>query len=118
MKKMYHASKSPNLDTEGIKTNQKTLNSFFPRSDYIFLGTIKYILDQYFRYTPPGIYYFYEVDVTDVPLVDFRFIGQKKTPTEIPPENVKKIAVYKVDRRRKKYFQRIEHVKQKNKSDG
>jgi hypothetical protein len=107
--KMYHASKSPKLDIDGIKINQKTLNSFYPKSDYIYLGTLRYILSQYFQYTPRGKYFMYEVDVTDIPLFDFNFIGQKRTSVKISPENVRKICAYRVGwpETKKKRFRRI-----------
>lgn len=57
-----HASMRSNLDLVGIKCFSAPLVSY-KKSPYVFLGTLDYLVKQYFKYAPKGEYYLYEVDV-------------------------------------------------------
>ena len=65
----YHASPDPNLDKKGLNPNSIPLISM-DRQNYVYLGSLNYILDHYLAYAPSNKYYIYKVDVTGLTIDD------------------------------------------------
>ena len=62
--KLYHASPSGMLHREGVRCQQKTTCSRF-RDGWVFLGSLKYLNEQYFKYCPSGTYYIFEINIDE-----------------------------------------------------
>ena len=62
--KIYHASPYGMLHREGVKCQQKTTCSRF-NDGYVFLGSLEYLNEQYFKYCPKGTYYIFEINIDE-----------------------------------------------------
>lgn len=89
MKTWLHASPIENLDNVGIKCLAAPLVSY-RKSPYVFLGTMDYLISQYFKYAPKGRYYLYSVDIVGL-TVDTSPAGEQiKVLGNIGPGRIEK----------------------------
>ena len=85
----YHASRNSNLCAAGIQVGQSTSCSIYRESKHIYVGTLKYIHEQYLKYCPKGTYYIYEIE-TDLQLEPLPAKGQWRTTDILFPKRVVK----------------------------
>jgi hypothetical protein len=58
----YHASPVDNLHVVGIRPRSQPRVTRH-RTDFVYLGSLNYIYDQYFKYCGRGRFWIYEVDI-------------------------------------------------------
>jgi hypothetical protein len=94
----YHTSPKPNLHNIGIKPGSPTTVCRDVNS-WVYMGSLDYIKDNYYRYCPSGTYYLYQITRLDHLNVDWSFLNtseQIRTLNRIAPKYVKKIGEYHV----------------------
>lgn len=62
--KLYHASQHHNLHKRGIVNSEELTCGRF-HDGYVYLGSMKYLEEQYFQYCPKGTYYIFEVNLPE-----------------------------------------------------
>jgi len=95
---LYHTSMVDDLDRQGISIGMDTINNIQDKSEYIYLGTEEYILDQYLQYTSrPGKYIIYRVNVSNIPLEPLPTGGQWRTLSNIDSTKIVKYKEVETD---------------------
>ena len=88
----YHASPIPDLDREGLAINVKTLHSYYEKFNRcLFLGTLDYIENHYLKYSTKGTWFVYEVDCSDLNLIQLQTKDQWKYGDNIPSDRIKRL---------------------------
>ena len=90
----YHASPISDLDKCGLEVNVKTLHNYYERfSRFIFLGTLDYIENHYLKYSNKGKWFVYEVDCSNLDLIQLPTHDQWKYGDKIESDRVKQVKV-------------------------
>jgi hypothetical protein len=86
----YHISPISDLDKKGLAVNVKTLHNYYEKFNrFLFLGTLDYIENHYLKYSTKGTWFVYEVDCSDLNLIQLQTKDQWKCGTDISSDRIK-----------------------------
>ena len=80
---LFHASKVPKLNKDGLKINKDTTCCNEYKSREIYFGSIEYIKKDYFSYCPKGMYFIYKINVEKLNIIKVNAGDQWKTRKEV-----------------------------------
>lgn len=78
---LYHASPVSNLHVTGLIPGSDPQTSRW-RMPHTYLGSLDYLLSDFFNYCKPGLYYLYSVDVSTTTLEEWDAPGEQWRTTE------------------------------------
>jgi hypothetical protein len=85
--RLFHASPRSDLARVGLRPLSQPHVSITP-SEWVYLGTRRYVMEHYLPDAKQGIYYLYEVDVTDMQIDDNLPGEQVKTCEHVDPDRI------------------------------
>ena len=89
--RLYHASPIKGLESIGLNPAAKPLlckRLREKRDQFVYLGSVRYVHEQFFRYAPKGLYYLYQVNASDLTLDDSCVGEQWRSAKSINPDRV------------------------------
>ena len=94
----YHISPISDLDERGLAVNVKTLHGYYEKFNrFLFLGTLDYIENHYLKYAKKGKWFVYEVDCSDLQLMELPTKDQWKYGDDISSDRIKHLKIIDIE---------------------